>query len=805
MTTTVLAYIPSPAQGVWQIGPVPLRAYALFIIAGIIAALLIGDRRWAARGGEPGVIYDVVLWAVPFGLIGGRLYHVITDWPKYFGEGGAGLVGALRIWDGGLGIWGAVALGGVGAWIACRRLGIPLPAFGDAIAPGIILAQAIGRLGNYFNQELYGRETTLPWGLEIYERRNAAGALDNLNGVSTGELVTIVHPTFLYELLWNLLIFAALILIDRRWRIGHGRLFAMYVAGYCLGRFWIELMRADEAQLLAGIRVNSFTSTFVFIGAVVYIMAAPKGREAPETLRGTRDGEAGVEDVVKDVAVASGAGVVAAAKAADADECAEDRVEEVPVADQGGGAPPPGGASDEAEVEADASVDPDAELGAQLAHAAEAMQAELDRRAEELGSLESGDVAAADKGAPQVADAADVEADAGPAPDGEPSSPLLQFPPFDAAADAELGAQLAHAAEAMTAESVGREETAPTEPEAGLGAVEGDEVAAAADEASEVHEAAVEGEAEAGELAAEVAEESDAGDAAQLAEAAESVTGGEPEAGLGSVEGDEVAAAADEASEVHEAAVEGEAEAGELAAEVAESDAGDAEQLADAAESVTGGAEESVTGGEPEAGLGSVEGDEVAAAADEASEVHEAAVEGEAEAGELAEEAAEESDAGDAEQLAEAAESVTGGAEESVTGGEPEAGLGSVEGDEVAAAAGEASEVHEAAVEGEAEAGELAEEAAAESDAGDAEQLAGAAESVTGGAEPEAGLGSVEGEEVAAAADDASDAHDVAAAGKAEAGQLAEESGSASNRPSVAVPSQPGGRVRQWLRRRRNR
>jgi len=741
VTTTVLAYIPSPAQGVWQLGPVPLRAYALFIIAGIIAALLIGDRRWVARGGEPGVIYDVVLWAVPFGLIGGRLYHVITDWQKYFGEGGAGLVGALRIWDGGLGIWGAVALGGVGAWIACRRLGIPLPAFGDAIAPGIILAQAIGRLGNYFNQELYGRETTLPWGLEIYERRNAAGALDNLNGVSTGELVTIVHPTFLYELLWNLLVFAALIFIDRRWRIGHGRLFAMYVAGYCLGRFWIELMRADEAQLLAGIRVNSFTSTFVFIGAVVYIMAAPKGREAPETLRGTHDGEAAVEDVVKEVAVASGAGVVAAAKAADADECAEDRVEEVPVADQGGGAPPPGGASDEAEVEADASVDPDAELGAQLAHAAEAMQAELDRRAEELGSLESGDVAAADKGAPQVADAADVEADAGPAPDGEPSSPLLQFPPFDAAADAELGAQLAHAAEAMTAESVGREETAPTEPEAGLGAVEGDEVAAAADEASEVHEAAVEGEAE----------------------------------------------------------------AGELAAEVAESDAGDAEQLADAAESVTGGAEESVTGGEPEAGLGSVEGDEVAAAADEASEVHEAAVEGEAEAGELAEEAAEESDAGDAEQLAEAAESVTGGAEESVTGGEPEAGLGSVEGDEVAAAAGEASEVHEAAVEGEAEAGELAEEAAAESDAGDAEQLAGAAESVTGGAEPEAGLGSVEGEEVAAAADDASDAHDVAAAGKAEAGQLAEESGSAANRPSVAVPTQPGGRVRQWLRRRRNR
>ena len=128
--------------------------------------------------------------------------------------------------------------------------------------------------------------TTLPWGLEIYERRDASGALDTLNGVSTGQLVEVVHPTFLYELLWNLLVFAALIYIDRRFKIGHGRLFAMYVAGYCLGRFWIELMRSDAATHIAGIRVNSFTSTFVFIGAVVYIMVAPKGREDPASLAG---------------------------------------------------------------------------------------------------------------------------------------------------------------------------------------------------------------------------------------------------------------------------------------------------------------------------------------------------------------------------------------------------------------------------------------------------------------------------------------------------------------------------------------
>ena len=289
MTTTVVAYFPSPPQGVWHLGPVPIRAYALFIIIGIVAALLIGDRRWEARGGERGVIYDIALWAVPFGLVGGRLYHLATDWRTYFGEGGAGLGAAMRIWDGGLGIWGAVALGGVGAWIGCRRRGIPLPAFGDAIAPGIILAQAIGRLGNYFNQELFGRETTMPWGLEIFYRRDPAGFVDvhSLDGVSTGQLAMVVQPTFLYELLWNLLVFAVLIYLDRRFTIGHGRLFALYVAGYCIGRFWIELLRDDAATHIAGIRINSFTSTFVFIGAVVYLILAPKGREDPASLSGS--------------------------------------------------------------------------------------------------------------------------------------------------------------------------------------------------------------------------------------------------------------------------------------------------------------------------------------------------------------------------------------------------------------------------------------------------------------------------------------------------------------------------------------
>ncbi|MFA4081962.1 prolipoprotein diacylglyceryl transferase [Mycobacteroides salmoniphilum] len=297
MIVVNLAYIPSPPQGVWHLGPIPIRAYALCIIAGIIVALVIGDRRWEQRGGERGVIYDIALWAVPFGLVGGRLYHVMTDWQTYFGPHGKGLAKAIAVWEGGLGIWGAVALGGVGAWIACRRRGISLPAFGDAIAPGIVLAQAIGRLGNYFNQELTGGPTTLPWGLELFYRRSADGSVDvlNLNGVSTGEVAQVVHPTFLYELLWNVLVFALLIFVDRRFKIGHGRLFAMYVAAYCVGRFWVELMRVDPATQFGGIRVNSFTSTVVFLGAIAYILLAPKGREDPATLGGTPAQPAGDE------------------------------------------------------------------------------------------------------------------------------------------------------------------------------------------------------------------------------------------------------------------------------------------------------------------------------------------------------------------------------------------------------------------------------------------------------------------------------------------------------------------------------
>ncbi|GAA3857089.1 prolipoprotein diacylglyceryl transferase [Amycolatopsis tucumanensis] len=281
-SVTVLAAIPSPPQGVWQIGPVPLRAYALCIIAGIVVAIWWGNRRYAARGGSPGTVTDVAVFAVPFGIIGGRIYHVATDYWRYFGPG-KNPWDALKIWDGGLGIWGAIAFGALGAWIGCRRAGVSLPPFADAVAPGIAVAQAIGRLGNYFNQEVYGRPTSLPWGLEIYRRIDpVTGREDNLGGVAVdGNPVAVVQPTFLYEMLWIALVVALLVWADRRWRLGHGRVFALYVAGYTLGRFWIELLRDDPATEVFGLRINTIVSAVVFAGAVAYFVAA-RGKGARE-------------------------------------------------------------------------------------------------------------------------------------------------------------------------------------------------------------------------------------------------------------------------------------------------------------------------------------------------------------------------------------------------------------------------------------------------------------------------------------------------------------------------------------------
>jgi prolipoprotein diacylglyceryl transferase len=275
-----LASFPSPSDGVWNLGPLPVRAYALCIIAGIFLAIWVGERRWLERGGRTGDVTEIATWMVPFGIVGGRIYHVLTSPQAYFGDGGDP-VKALYIWEGGLGIWGAIALGGVGAWIGCRRRGIPLPAFADALGVGIVLAQAVGRLGNYFNQELYGRATDLPWALEIDRAHRPA---------ATPDLATY-HPTFLYELLWNVAVAGLVVWADRRFRLGHGRAFALYVAAYTVGRGWIENLRVDPANDVLGLRLNEWTSLVVFVGAVAYIVVSARlrpGRETREELEARR-------------------------------------------------------------------------------------------------------------------------------------------------------------------------------------------------------------------------------------------------------------------------------------------------------------------------------------------------------------------------------------------------------------------------------------------------------------------------------------------------------------------------------------
>jgi prolipoprotein diacylglyceryl transferase len=252
---------------------VPIRGYALSIILGIIVAIWLAERRWVARGGQSGEIADLAVWGIPFGLIGGRLYHVLTDNNLYFGEG-RNPIEALYIWRGGLGIWGAIAMGALGIIIAARRKGIRLLPVLDAIAPTVLVAQAIGRWGNWFNQELFGKPTDLPWALEIdAEHRPPGYFLDDT-----------FHPTFLYEFLWNLGAFGFVVWADRRFRLGYGRVAALYVMAYTLGRGWIEMLRIDNVELqnVGGLRFNVWTSIVLFVAAAIYFVVSLRrhpGRE----------------------------------------------------------------------------------------------------------------------------------------------------------------------------------------------------------------------------------------------------------------------------------------------------------------------------------------------------------------------------------------------------------------------------------------------------------------------------------------------------------------------------------------------
>lgn len=272
----MIEFIPSPDQAVWHLGPIPLRAYAGCIIVGAALAIWIGEKRFVARGGRPGFIGDVATWALPFGIVGARVYHVMTDPELYFGAG-RHPIDALKIWEGGLGIWGAIAGGALGAWIECRRQGVDLASVAGALAPGLLVAQAVGRLGNYFNQELFGRPTTLSWALEIDPLHRPAGY----------EMFATFHPTFLYELLWNLAAAAVLVwVLERRFDLTGAQTFAAYVMLYTAGRFWIELLRIDTVNHLGPFRLNVWTAIVVFAVAAVSLI---RSRRTQQSLPGGED------------------------------------------------------------------------------------------------------------------------------------------------------------------------------------------------------------------------------------------------------------------------------------------------------------------------------------------------------------------------------------------------------------------------------------------------------------------------------------------------------------------------------------
>ena len=281
MLTALPLEFPSPTTGVWNLGPLPVRAYAMCILAGIVVAIWMTQKRLATRGGKPGQVLDISAWAVPFGIVGGRIYHLITSPQAYFGEGGNPW-NAFRVWEGGLGIWGAIALGALGAYIGCRRQGVRFLDFCDAAAPGILVAQAMGRFGNYFNNEIHGSPTDLPWGLKVYEWDQAAGhAVLDANGNPV--VLGVFHPTFLYEAIFCLLLAGLLIWLDRRHDFRRGQIFALYVAGYPIGRGVVEFMRTDDANHILGLRVNSWVSILVFLlGVFLYFWFGRRPDEPDE-------------------------------------------------------------------------------------------------------------------------------------------------------------------------------------------------------------------------------------------------------------------------------------------------------------------------------------------------------------------------------------------------------------------------------------------------------------------------------------------------------------------------------------------
>ncbi len=294
VTAALPAGIPSPSSAVWYLGPIPVRAYALCILAGVFVAVWWSDRRYRARGGRPDLVLDVAIVAVPAGIVGARLYHVVSSPDDYFGPNGD-LSRIPQTWQGGLGIWGGIAGGVLAGMLLLRHRGLRVAPLADAVAPTLLVAQAIGRLGNWFNQELYGAPTTLPWGLRIDDAHLPAG--------STYPPGTLFHPTFLYEALWNLAGAVLLVWIGRRMvarrGVTGGRLMWIYLMVYTAGRVWIEMLRIDEAETVLGLRLNVWTSIVIFlVGAIGLTLASrrPLSDAIDRPGRGAGKNRSGVEE-----------------------------------------------------------------------------------------------------------------------------------------------------------------------------------------------------------------------------------------------------------------------------------------------------------------------------------------------------------------------------------------------------------------------------------------------------------------------------------------------------------------------------
>ena len=260
----LLLSIPSPEISYLDIGPVRVHFYALFILTGIVVATVLADYRLSKRGVAKGTFLDIALWAVPFGILGGRFFHVITHPRDYFYEG-ADLLAIFRIWEGGLAIYGALILGAVGVYIGTRQAGLRFLTVADAVAPGILLAQGIGRIGNYFNKELFGLPTTLPWGLEI-DSENRAYPTGLPEGLT-------FHPTFLYELIWNVVGALALIWLGNKLKLQWGKVFALYLIIYSSGRVWIESIRIDPSEIILGLRINVWSALIgIAVGLIIFLV-----------------------------------------------------------------------------------------------------------------------------------------------------------------------------------------------------------------------------------------------------------------------------------------------------------------------------------------------------------------------------------------------------------------------------------------------------------------------------------------------------------------------------------------------------